>query len=55
MPWSVELTIRYDKSMFSIAQITHMFNKAGFSIGVGDKRPQQGHECGMFHVQTGDE
>lgn len=49
--WSVDLTIRYNKSVLSHQQIINLFNVAGFAIGVGDWRPQKDGSNGMFHVE----
>jgi hypothetical protein len=50
-PWSVDLTIRYNNSVLSAAQIVHLFKVAGFAIGIGDWRPQKDGSHGMFHVE----
>lgn len=48
--WSVTLTIRYNSSVLSAAQIINLFNTGGFAIGVGEWRPQRDGSYGMFHV-----
>lgn len=50
--WSVIITVRYDRDTLSAEQIVNLLNRAGFSIGVGEKRPQQksGDSFGMFTV-----
>lgn len=49
-PWSVELQIRYNAGVLSDEQIVHLFNVAGFGIGVGEWRPQKNGMNGLFHV-----
>jgi hypothetical protein len=49
-PWSVELQIRYNAGVLSDEQIVHLFNVAGFGIGVGEWRPQKDGMFGLFHV-----
>jgi len=51
-PWKVTLPIRYNAEVLSIEQIVNLFNRAGFSIGVGEHRPQRNGYWGMFHVAT---
>ena len=53
--WSVRLPIRFNAGVLSAEQIIHLFNVAGFGVGVGEKRPQKGHQHGLFHVATGNE
>jgi len=48
--WSVVLRIRYNANVLSAEQIVHLFNTAGFAIGVGEWRPQREGSFGMFHV-----
>lgn len=50
--WSVVLRIRYNANVLSAEQIVHLFNTAGFAIGVGEWRPQREGSFGMFHVAT---
>ncbi len=51
-PWAADLTIRYNENAVSVAQIANMLNVAGFSIGVGESRPERNGAWGMFHVAT---
>jgi hypothetical protein len=50
--WRAVLAIRYNAAMLSAEQIVHLFNTAGFAIGVGEWRPQRDGSFGMFHVAT---
>ena len=48
--WSAKLPIRFNASVISAEQIVHLFDVAGFAIGVGEWRPQRDGSYGMFHV-----
>ena len=49
--WHVDVPIRYNASVLSEGQIVHLFNMAGFHVGIGEKRPQKGgDQYGRFHV-----
>ena len=49
-PWSVTIPIRFNAGVLSAEQIMHLFNIAGFGIGVGEWRPQRDGMFGLFHV-----
>lgn len=48
--WKATLTIRYNKGSISVPQIVNLFNIAGFSVGVGEWRPEKSGAYGMFEV-----
>ncbi len=50
--WSVEFDLRYNSGVMSLDQLANLFNVAGFSIGVGEWRPQKDGSFGMFHVNS---
>jgi hypothetical protein len=50
--WSVDLSIRFNAGALSAEQIVHLFNSAGFGVGVGEWRPERDGSYGMFHVAT---
>lgn len=52
-PWSVDVPIRYNAGVLSDEQIIHLFEIAGFGIGVGEWRPQRDGMFGLFHVKRG--
>lgn len=54
--WSVTLDIRYNANLLTLDQLVHLFNTAGFSVGVGEWRPssQSGGEYGRFVVTSGE-
>jgi hypothetical protein len=49
--WSCKLQIRYNAKVVSTEQIMNLLANAGFSIGVGDWRPEKDGTHGMFHVK----
>ena len=53
--WRTTLTISYNASAISPAQIVNLFNLAGFGVGVGEWRPEKDGPFGRFHVKTGTE
>jgi hypothetical protein len=53
--WEVDLDIQYNASLISAEQIAHLFDIAGFSVGVGDWRPERDGSFGRFHVKKEDE
>lgn len=48
--WSVDLRIRLNVRSLTLEQLIHLFNQAGFSVGVGEWRPEKDGRNGMFHV-----
>jgi len=50
--WRVTLEVRYNTGVISLEQLATLFNVAGFSIGVGEWRPQRDGSFGMFHVES---
>jgi hypothetical protein len=57
--WQCELTIRFNANAVSPEQLVHLFDLAGFHVGIGEWRPMgkegKGGSHGMFHVARGDE
>ena len=53
LTWSTVIDVAYNAGAITLEQIVNLFNIAGFSIGVGEKRPEQGSgdSFGMFHVK----
>lgn len=48
--WSATIKIRYDANFINPEKIVNLLNRAGFSIGIGDDRPEKGGEHGTFVV-----
>lgn len=53
--WSVKLPVRFNASYISLEQLVHLFNQAGFSVGVGEWRPEKDGMNGMFKVASVEE
>ncbi len=53
--WSVNLMVRLNTRSLTLEQLIHLFNQAGFSVGVGEWRPEKDGRNGMFHIDTVDE
>jgi hypothetical protein len=50
--WSMEFMIRYNASVLSIEQVATLFMWAGFSVGIGEWRPEKGGTYGQYEVNT---
>lgn len=50
--WAVNLIIRLNTRSMTLAQLIHLLNQAGFSVGVGEWRPEKDGRNGMFHVAS---
>lgn len=48
--WSVDLAVRYDADAFSTEQLCNLFERAGFSVGVGEWRPEKNGIFGCFSL-----
>jgi hypothetical protein len=53
--WETELDVLYNESVISKEQIIQLIHLAGFSVGVGDWRPERSGSFGMFDVKQGKE
>jgi hypothetical protein len=48
--WAIDVPIQFNAGVLSAGQITNLFNIGGFSIGLGEWRPQRDGMFGRFHV-----
>ena len=48
--WSTELTVKFDAEVMPMESVLNLFARAGFSVGVGDWRPEKGGEHGTFLI-----
>lgn len=49
--WAVDMKVRLNTRSLTLEQLIHLFNQAGFSVGVGEWRPEKDGRNGMFHVE----
>lgn len=50
--WSADLVFRFRTDMVSPDQLVALLQNAGFSVGIGEWRPQKDGQFGMFEVVT---
>lgn len=50
--WTMEFLIKFDADVFSAEQVLNLLNKAGFSSGLGEWRPEKNGDFGTFEVET---
>lgn len=48
--WMIEVPITFNSRMIDEARIAHLFNTAGFGVGIGEWRPECDGNYGMFTV-----
>ena len=49
--WEITCAVRYNADLLSTEQLVHLFNIAGFAVGLGEWRPEKNGQFGMFHVK----
>lgn len=52
-PWEMKIEIRYNKNAIQLPQLLNLFQIAGFSIGLGDWRPEKNGNFGQFCIKKG--
>ena len=53
--WKSTFTINYIDGIYSIEQIINFINLGGFTVGIGEWRPEKGGSFGRFHVVSSNE
>jgi len=53
--WYCDVPVSFNEGSISLEQLGHLFNVAGFAVGVGDWRPERRGSYGMFHVVSQEE
>lgn len=48
--WSALLPIQYNAGAVTLEELANLFNLGGFSVGVGEWRPEKGGSYGMYTV-----
>lgn len=52
--WSAVLTVKFNADLISEEQVINLFEAAGFSVGVGEWRPEKNGMFGTFTLMKGD-
>jgi len=50
--WSVRIPLQVDEGNLSLQNVIDLITRAGFSVGIGEWRPEKGGEFGRFEVDT---
>ena len=50
--WSTDLEVTYNSRALAVEQIVHLFEVAGFAVGVGEWRPEKNGQFGRFKVHA---
>ena len=50
--WGAEISFDYDADLLTIRDVVNLTNRAGFSVGIGEWRPEKNGEYGTFEVDT---
>ena len=48
--WSANIKFNYDADLLSIQDVLNLVDRAGFSVGIGEWRPEKNGEYGTFEV-----
>jgi hypothetical protein len=52
-PWKMNLEIVYDKGLLTLQSVVNLLQRAGFSVGIGEWRPEKNGQYGQFRVAEG--
>lgn len=50
-PWEITVPVVFNETMISESQVLNLFQIAGFSIGIGDWRPEKNGTFGQFTIK----
>jgi len=50
--WSIRIPLQVDEGNLSLQNVIDLITRAGFSVGIGEWRPEKGGEFGRFEVDT---
>lgn len=50
--WYAIVELKYNTALYSLEQIINFLNVGGFSVGIGEWRPEKGGHYGSFHIET---
>lgn len=49
--WACKLRIEYDASLLRVEDILNLINRAGFGVGICERRPEKGGDWGRFRLR----
>lgn len=52
--WSVTFEIEYEASTITLEDMANLIERAGFSVGINEWRPEKGGEFGRFQLRRGE-
>ena len=50
-PWEIDVPVVFNAGMMSVDQLVNLFSIAGFSVGIGDWRPETNGIFGQFQIK----
>ncbi len=50
--WRCNIVAQIDPELLTMEDIANLINRAGFSVGIGEWRPEKGGEYGRFELDT---
>lgn len=50
--WRANIVAEIDSELLSAQDVANLVNRAGFSVGIGEWRPEKGGEFGRFELDT---
>ena len=50
--WRINVIVEIDSDLLNEQDIVNLVNRAGFSVGIGEWRPEKGGEFGRFEIDT---
>jgi hypothetical protein len=51
--WSVRIPVEFNPRLISMEQLANLFDNAGYSVGIGEWRPEKDGQFGRFRLVVG--
>jgi len=51
-PWRASIVAEIDTELLQMSDVANLVDRAGFSVGIGEWRPEKGGEYGRFKIDT---